>query len=66
MVCQQIEYEAYNMREKDILDVTIDDLSAEGRGLAKYGNKLVFVRDALPGEEVKAEVEEVHENTKKY
>lgn len=54
------------MREKDILDVTIDDLSPEGRGLAKYGNKLVFVRDALPGEEVKAEVEEGHENTKKY
>ncbi|WP_288557593.1 TRAM domain-containing protein [uncultured Lactobacillus sp.] len=47
------------MREKDILDVTIDDLSPEGRGLAKYGNKLVFVGDALPGEEV-------HENTKKY
>lgn len=54
------------MREKDILDVTIDDLSPEGKGLAKYGNKLVFVRDALPGEEVKAEVEEGHEDTKKY
>ena len=54
------------MREKDILDVTIEDLPPEGRALAKHGNKLVFVRDALPGEEIKAEVEEVHENTKKY
>lgn len=51
------------MKEKDVLDLTIDDLSPEGRGLAKYDDKLVFVRDALPGEEVKAEVIEVHENT---
>lgn len=51
------------MKEKDVLDLTIEDLSPEGRGLAKYDDKLVFVRDALPGEEVKAKVLEVHENT---
>lgn len=47
---------------KDVLDLTIDDLSPEGRGLAKYNGKVVFVRDALPGEEVKAEVLEDREN----
>ena len=41
------------MKKDDILDLKIDSLSPEGGGLAKYDDKTVFVRDALPGEEVK-------------
>lgn len=51
------------MKKNDIVELTIESLSSEGRGLAKYNDKLVFVRDALPGEKVKAEVLAVHENT---
>lgn len=51
------------MKKNDIVELTIESLSPEGRGLAKYNDKLVFVRDALPGEKVKAEVLAVHENT---
>ena len=51
------------MKKDDILDLKIDDLSPEARGLAKYDNKTVFVRDALPGEEVKAKVLSIHKNT---
>lgn len=51
------------MKKDDILNLTIDDLSSEARGLAKYDDKTVFVRDALPGEEVKAKVLSIHKNT---
>lgn len=39
----------FKMKKNDIVELTIESLSPEGRGLAKYNDKLVFVRDALPG-----------------
>lgn len=51
------------MKEKDILDLKIDSLSPEARGMTECDGKRVFVRNALPGEEVKAEILEVHKNT---
>lgn len=50
------------MKKNDILELTIDSLSPEARGLTKYEDKIVFVRDALPGEKVKAKVLAVHKN----
>lgn len=41
---------------KEILTLTIERLSHEGRGIAKYEGKTVFVTDALPGEQVVAKV----------
>lgn len=50
------------MKENDILDLDIEDISPEGRGLAKANGKTIFVRDALPGEKVKARVLTVGKN----
>jgi len=36
--------------------LVIDDLSDDGRGVSRLQNKVIFVSDALPGEEVKVEV----------
>lgn len=42
---------------RERLDLRIDSLDAEGRGVARTGEgKVVFVEDALPGERVAAEV----------
>ncbi|MCW8873284.1 MAG: TRAM domain-containing protein, partial [Xanthomonadales bacterium] len=38
------------------LELRIDDLSHDGRGVATHGEKRVFVRGALPGERVMARV----------
>ncbi len=39
---------------KDPIEVTIDDLSHDGRGVATWGEKKVFIHGALPGERVLA------------
>ena len=39
---------------KDPFEVTIDDLSHDGRGVATWGEKKVFIHGALPGERVLA------------
>ena len=45
-------------------DVVIDRLDHQGRGIGYIGGKIVFVKDALPGEKVKVKV--VRENRKFY
>jgi 23S rRNA (uracil1939-C5)-methyltransferase len=39
---------------RDPIEVTIDDLSHDGRGVATWGEKKVFIHGALPGERVLA------------
>ena len=39
---------------KEPIEVTIDDLSHDGRGVATWGEKKVFIHGALPGERVLA------------
>ncbi|MEE8496415.1 MAG: 23S rRNA (uracil(1939)-C(5))-methyltransferase RlmD [Xanthomonadales bacterium] len=39
---------------KDPIEVTIDDLSHDGRGVATWGEKKIFIHGALPGERVLA------------
>jgi 23S rRNA (uracil1939-C5)-methyltransferase len=41
-------------------EVTVERLSHEGRGVARYAGKTVFVADALPGERVLARVTRRH------
>jgi 23S rRNA (uracil1939-C5)-methyltransferase len=36
------------------LELRVDDLSHDGRGVASHGDKKVFIRGALPGERVRA------------
>ncbi|EEJ72014.1 TrmA family tRNA (uracil-5-)-methyltransferase [Lactobacillus ultunensis DSM 16047] len=62
-VIKELNMRQVKMKKDDILDLKIDSLSPEGGGLAKYDDKTVFVRDALPGEEVKAKVLSIHKNT---
>ncbi len=41
---------------KEPIEVTIDDLSHDGRGVATWGEKKVFIHGALPGERVLARI----------
>jgi len=43
-----------------VLELTIEDLAQDGRGIARSGNKAVFVAGALPGERVLAHVVKRH------
>ena len=44
------------MPRRELVDITIDNLSHEGRGIGRVGGKTVFVRGALPGERVTAHI----------
>jgi 23S rRNA (uracil1939-C5)-methyltransferase len=39
---------------REPIELRVDDLSHDGRGVASHGDKRVFVRGALPGERVRA------------
>lgn len=41
------------LQKNDSLTLTIDDLTSEGEGIGKADGYAVFVKDALPGEEVR-------------
>ncbi|WP_339674501.1 23S rRNA (uracil(1939)-C(5))-methyltransferase RlmD [uncultured Zhongshania sp.] len=43
-----------------LLDLQIESLADDGRGVARYNNKVVFVGGALPGEHVKAKISRSH------
>ncbi|MDF3030003.1 MAG: rlmD [Moraxellaceae bacterium] len=51
------------MRARPPVDLTIEGLSHEGRGIARQDGKLIFVEGALPGESVRATFTATH---KKY
>ena len=40
----------------ELLELTIDSLSHEGRGIARHHGKLLFVENGLPGERVRARI----------
>lgn len=42
------------------VELLIDDLNQQGRGVARHQNKVVFVDNALPGERVLASISERH------
>ena len=44
------------MPRREPVDITIDNLSHEGRGIGRVGGKTVSVRGALPGERVTAHI----------
>ncbi len=50
---------ALQVRIGDILDLTIDKVANGGFCIARYEGKVVFVRHALPGEQVQATVTEI-------
>ena len=44
-------------REAPVVELVVDDLSHDGRGVARHEGKVVFVADALPGERVRAQLQ---------
>lgn len=49
----------YKMKEKELLELTIESLGMEGEGVAHAGDRTFFVPYALPGERVKVAVDRV-------
>src|SRR6185295_1843461 len=47
---------AYNPRRLIMIELIIESLDQEGRGIAHAEGKVVFVEGALPGERVRAEI----------
>ena len=45
---------------KEPITVRIEDISHEGKGVARHNDKVVFIADALPGEEVVARIHKRH------
>ena len=44
------------MNKNEILTVTIEDMSDTGEGIGKYEGYTLFVKDALPGDKVRARI----------
>lgn len=54
----------FGQKKKEILsDLQITGFAEKGRGVARFGNKVVFVKNAVPGDVVDAEIKQ---NKKKY
>ena len=49
----------YKMKEKELLELTVESLGMEGEGVAHEGGRTFFVPYALPGERVKVSVDRV-------
>jgi len=47
------------LRKNQIIELNIDDLTAEGSGVGRFEGMAVFVPDVLPGEKVQVRVEKV-------
>jgi len=45
-----------NIKKNDQIELNIEDLSYEGKGVAKVNDFTLFVDNALPGEVVKATI----------
>lgn len=44
------------MQKNDIIELTIEDMSAEGAGIGKYNNMVFFVKDAIIGDTITAKI----------
>ena len=44
------------MKQNDELELTITDISEEGKALGKYDGQVVFVKGAIPGDVVKTKI----------
>lgn len=61
---QRVQFGRAKPRKKAVpsqpITVDIENLSHEGRGVARHEGKTLFVRDALPGETVEAKLDKQH------
>ena len=45
-----------NNEKNSVIEVEIDNLGINGEGVARYNGKAIFIKNALPGEKVKAKI----------
>ncbi len=50
------------IKKNDEINLTIDDLTTDGDGIARYNNLVFFVKNALPGDEIVAGVTKIKKN----
>ncbi|SQC62124.1 23S rRNA (uracil-C(5))-methyltransferase RlmCD [Listeria fleischmannii subsp. fleischmannii] len=51
-----------HLEKNQMLTVTIEDLTHDGSGVAKIDGYPLFIKDGLPGEEVRVKVVKVNKN----
>ena len=45
-----------SMKKDDMVQLTIEDISAEGFGIGRAEDMVLFVKDTIPGDEIEAKV----------
>ena len=44
------------MKKDDMLEITIEDISSDGSGVGKADGFALFVKDTIPGDQVKVKI----------
>ncbi|TYB31689.1 MAG: 23S rRNA (uracil(1939)-C(5))-methyltransferase RlmD [Candidatus Mcinerneyibacterium aminivorans] len=51
-----------NLKKGQVIEIKIDNIGVEGDGVGRIEDFVVFVKNALPSEKVKAQISSVHKN----
>lgn len=57
-----MSFSGLTVKKGDLIELEIESLALGGQGLARLNNLVIFVRDALPGDKIKAEIVKTKSN----